>query len=97
MWTHLYSWYSADVTVCRKLVKDPQSKQNHAYSEIGEDNPYQQSSNMPPIGGMVPTKMVQAPSQRSNLTYHSYSVFLDLYKSMEEANTLDLQLTLGRL
>ena len=26
VWLHLYSWYSADVTICRKLVKDPQSK-----------------------------------------------------------------------
>ena len=22
VWLHLYSWYSADVTICRKLVKD---------------------------------------------------------------------------
>ena len=26
VWIHLYSWYSADVTIARKLVKDHQSK-----------------------------------------------------------------------
>ena len=41
--------------------------------------------------------MVPVPSQRSNLTYHSYKVFLDIYKTQEETNTLDLQMTLGRL
>ena len=41
--------------------------------------------------------MVPVASQRSNLTYHSYRVFLDLYKSQEETCTIDLQMTLGRL
>ena len=34
VWQHLYSWYSADVTVCRKLVMDPISNARAPNSQL---------------------------------------------------------------
>ena len=33
IWQHFYSWYSADVTICRKLALDTMNKSG------GADNP----------------------------------------------------------
>ena len=96
VWLHLYSWYSADITICRALVKDHQSKQATDFHDIGEDNPYQQPPPMPPMGGGMPM-MAPVASQRSNLTMYSYKVFLDLFKQQEDFTSVDVQMTLGKL
>lgn len=29
VWQHLYSWYSADIAICREIVKDHSGKAGH--------------------------------------------------------------------
>ena len=43
VWVHLYSWYSADVEICRKLETDPATSKIRLVTETAQDDIFSSS------------------------------------------------------
>ena len=79
VWLHLYSWYSADVTICRRLALDSMNNQKGG----GNSNP----------SAMIDNPFQSIHSERSLISPDSfrqpkYRVFLDLFPTQQTVYAL---------
>ena len=71
VWLHLYSWYSADVTVCRRLALDSMNNKNSG----GGTNQNNMMDN--PFQSIHSERSLLSPSD--SYRQPKYSVILDLF------------------